>query len=671
MIAYRTIFLLFFVSALAAGQTDVGLLKEIYGSQDLATIAGNGRLAVGVDPSGRVTLCRWPSPGLQDHLGFGGPAADSSRKDAHPGQGLQWGVEIDGERMWLSDERWNVVQRYGPLSAAALRTTARLPGSPVVLTQTITVHPESDLMILRLAVTGVDDPPRIFWYANFSPVTRRPLPELPVAKWMDGSLDDFAAFTENDGAAVYHFRPNAPGRRDWLLAEELAKSGASPDLWRSFREGTWISYASPQSTLAAYCGSGLLSPETAVQEHLNGAPRDSAAVGACYSVVEFAPAHENNRFVTTLYIAFGNSAQSASAVRQGALETGYDALTQNAIARSNQWLDSARRRIQLEPQSLRLFDQALLTLATCTDATSWAIVRSPSARPPLARDWPRHGAWMTYAFDLAGYTAIAEKHTLFYLDAVRTTHRRGAPAGSLPHALYGDGTPAAPHLFLDTEAVAWTLWSIQKHSTFIEGARRLAYLRKVWEPVLLSTEFLAGWSDAGRGAPLHSFDPATLRDAKSKDLLVATRLGLASALGIAKALGKTPPEDWTRRLGELDALLEILLMNPGASWELDEALPFTLDAIIDLDDPRLTNAIDKRLEALPELHGYAAAKALSEVAMLWQNNPSKLRGLRPLVAPMLERTFSAAGDARTLALPDALAAAHATIATVLIHQQPR
>ena len=80
---------------------------------------------------------------------------------------------------------------------------------------------------------------------------------------------------------------------------------------------------------------------------------------------------------------------------------------------------------------------------------------------------------------------------------------------------------------------------------------------------------------------------------------------------------------------------------------------------------------NRRLEALPELNGHAAAKALSEVAMLWQDNPSKLRELRPLVAPMLERALSAAGDTGTPALPDALAAAHATIATVLIYQRPR
>lgn len=672
MIARTTTLFLIFVSVFASAHADIDLLNEIYGSQSLATIAGNGRLTVGVDPRGRVALCRWPSPGLQDQLTSRNRVTDTPGPSADPGYGLQWGIEIDGERLWLTDERWNTTQQYGSLSSAILRTTSRLQDSPIVLTQTIAVQPGSDVLILQLAATGLDTPPRIFWHANFSPVTRKPLPELPVAGWFAESLNDFAAFTDNSEKAVYHFRPRNPGRRDWQLAEQFAREGASPEQWRSFGDGTWISYASPQATVAAHCGTGLVPPDAAVQDHLREGHDDTAAVGECYSIVEFAPKHENNRFVTTLYIAFGDSAQSVRALRREALATGYDALVQNTNVHWMRWLETAHRLARLEPQSSRLFDQALLTLAACTDAQTGAIVRSPSTQPPLARDWPRHGAWMTYALDLAGYTAMAEKHTLFYLDAVRTADRPGEPAGSLPHALYPDGTPAAPHVFLDTQAVAWTLWSIHRHSTFIEGTRQLAYLRKVWDTVVLSTEFLVGWSDARRGAPLHSFDPATLRDMRSNEVLATTRLGLIGALGIAEALGKTPPKGWTRRLGELDALLQNLLMNPAAAWELGEALPFALENMLDPNDPRLDEAIKRRLQALPDLDGHAAAKALSDVAILWRNDRRKLAGLKSVAIQTLTNVLSApAGDERGPAYPDALTAAHAVIALALIHQQPQ
>lgn len=662
MIASRSLLYLAVVCAVTAAGADVNLLKEIYGSQDLTAIAGNGRLTIGVDSAGRVALCRWPSPGLQNHLADKGSTTGPPGQTVNPGHGLQWGIEIDGELLWLSDNRWDVTQRYGPLSPSELRTTARLSGSPVVLTQTIAVHPSRDLLILRLVATGLDTPPKIFWFANFSPVTRQPLPELPIADQLAGWLNDFAAFSENGGRAVYHFRPRDPGRRDWQLARLFASRGASSERWRSFDKGTWISYASPQPTVAAHIGAERLTADIAIQDYLGNPPRDTAAVGECYSMIELSPAHQNNRFVTTLYVAFGDSAQASRALRQEALESGFERLTQYTITQSIQWLETGRQRVQLGPQSSRLFDQALRTLATCIDADSGAIVRSPSAQPPLARDWPRHGAWMTFALDLAGYTDAAERHTLFYLGAVRTTSQRGEPAGSIPHALYPNGTPAAPSLFLDTQAVAWTLWSIHNHSTFINGARRLAYLRKVWEPVALATEFLAGWSDARRGMPLHSFDPDTLRDTQSDDLLVATRHGLVSALAIAEALGKKSPAYWTRRLNELDALLKNRLMDPNLTWRLDDPLPFSLIGILDPSDPRLVREVDRRITALPQLVGYEAAKTLSEVAMQLQHDPSKRKTLKALVAPTLSKALNAP------ATPDALTAAHAAIATLLIHQ---
>lgn len=632
-------------------------LERLYGPGDLVTVTGNGRLTVGANARGQVNLCRWPGPGANDHLSY----QSVSKEGPGLNHGLQWGLRMGEDLLWLTDEAWDLSQGYAHVATTVMKTEGRLRDSAVSVEQTLFVHPETDLLVVRLAVTGLEEPPAFYWFANFTPCTRR-LPELPVADWALDGLNDFAAFALPESQTVYHFRPAAPGALDWERAERLADAPPLASQWASFEDGVWVAYSSFETMAAQHCGSGDETPSKAVLRHLDRGQGRTGATGSCYSVVEIVPRKEGGAFVATVVAGFGKDLETAERILRGGLDTGYDALLDSTVNHWYTWLLDAGVPPETEFETITLMMRCLLTLATVTDRETGAMVRSPSTQPPLARDWVRHGMWMTYALDLAGYRAMAERHLLSYLDVVRTTGRRGGPRGSLPAARYAGGGDASPHAILDLRGAAWLLWSFSQHSTFLDAESRERFLNEVWEGVSLTADFVAEWADGRRGRPLHSFDPVRLRDTRSADLLVTSHLGLESAIGIAETLGKTPPEEWTRRKKQLDVLLRVRGLDEELTWGLEDPLPFSLGEILSEDDPRFERSVRARLEALPGLRGHAAAKALCEVVMLWRRNPAKLAELEPYIGPALERALTAprsggADGGRWPAFPDALTAA--------------
>lgn len=648
--------LAFFIACMGwavVGQAgELETMERLYGRGDLVTATGNGSLTVGANAKGQVNLCRWPGAGGPDQLSY------KSGSGGVSGQGLQWGLRLGEEVLWLTNPDWTVTQDYAHVATTVMRTTARLHDSPVSIEQTIFVHPEEDLLVTRLEVRGLDTAVPFYWFADFTPCTRQ-LPEIPLADWALDAANDFAVFAVAESQTIYHFRPAHPGATDWERAERLAQAPPIAAQWKSFEDGVWMAYSSLEEVDAWHCGAEGETPSEAVRDHLDSGSGRAAATGACYSVVRITPRKEGDLFVATVLTGFGADSDEAEKALERGRRDDYATLLKTTVDHWYAWLLDAAVPSGTDFDTVKLMMRCLLTLATVTDDRRGAMVRGPSTQPPLARDWARHGTWMTYALDLAGYRQTAERHVLSYRATVRKVGRRGKPRGSLPGSVYANGEEASPHWMLDTEGTAWLLWSFSQHSSFLDYAEREVFLRKVWDTTVLSADFLAGWADGRRGAPLHSYDPARLRDLRTTDLLVATHLGLESAILIAEFLGERPPVEWTRRKTELDVLLRVLCLDEGLSWGLEEALPFSLGEILPEEDPRLAGSVAARLDALPELTGYAAAKALCEVVMLWRRNPSKLASLKPYVKPVLERaltTAAAEGGQRLPARPDALTA---------------
>ncbi len=645
----------------SAQADQISELEKIYGRADLAMISGMGGLTVGVNGRGCVSLCKWPSPGYDDQLHYRTRIEDEVASQVEAGQGLLWGLRIEGEIVWMNDPRWTIRQRYNAPTDTVMVTESTWPGSKIVVTQRVAVLPMTDTFVSALELVGFESAPGVYWYANFAPCTRH-IPELPIADWMLDAANDFAAFTDYDKQIVVHFRPDALGKEDWETAKRLVESSARPDEWEAFGEGVWIGYQAFGGFQAASCGTGIETPSAAAARlsHLNGSA--SAATGQCHSIVELTPRSLEDSYHASVTVAFGDTAGEMRDALGSVADAEAASLLQAAAAAHTDSLRLVPTPTTQNPEIAKYLSRALLTLLASRDSETGSVVRSPAVQPPLARDWPRNGAWVIFALDLAGAHDVAEKHLNFYLERVRTDYARGKPMGSLAASTYTDGMESSPHLVVDDQAVSWLLWALNEHLRLMPSPESKNYLTSHWENISLCADFIAQWKDNRRGAPLWSKDPITLRDLATQESLFATKLGLDSVIAIAEESERPPDPLWVERQLQVDTLIRGLLLEGRMTWEAARSLPMFLSDFAEMDEQDFDEAVQVRLDASQSLSGYAAAKAFCDAVMAWRGEPEKLERARPYALSALENALTRpAGNGesteREPLFPDALSAA--------------
>ena len=143
-------------------------------------------------------------------------------------------------------------------------------------------------------------------------------------------------------------------------------------------------------------------PSTAARRLTGYEGRGSAASGQCHSVAELVPSRDDDRYTASITVAFGRT--------YGAMRRRLDEVGGVGAGRSFREVAELQRSIlRLAPvppiadlEVLNYVSRARLTILASRDSNSGSVVRSPAVQPPLARDWPRHGAWVIYGLDLSG-----------------------------------------------------------------------------------------------------------------------------------------------------------------------------------------------------------------------------------------------------------------------------
>jgi hypothetical protein len=567
---------------------DPGGFAAHWGPSDVTAISGNGALTVGVNPFGRLSSCRWPSPGYCDQLSYSVIDPLMPDRGVKPNHGAMGAIMIDDKMYWLTGAPWQVQsQEYADEESTIVKTKMTLErldaeSTPVEVIQTHFVHPELDLLVVQMQVRNLETLPRLFWYQNFTPCTHV-LPELPLKDWALDFLNDFAVFSSND--RLYHFRPSEPGQDDWRRAMHLAAKGAMPVAWSVFDKdesngSVWIGTASPNHIVSSHCGVDGMPDSAFAKVDAGGLSDMSAAVGQCNAALELVPARRRGAFRGTVYIAFGRDRADISATLDTALERGYSRLYGETQSHWKQWLEAAGLSLR-DNANETIRRRALLTMAQAMDRQTGAIVRAPITQPPLALDWARNGAWINLALDTAGYHGLATRHSKFYLSALRKKRSPGAPRGSLPAASYSNGESALPNAVLDVEAVAWMLSGYWRHTLFLEASQRKGFLDSVWPGVEPATEFLASWTRGNNGAPFPSFQQDRLHDGDSDMLLLTTYMGLTSVSRMAEELGRPMNALGKTRLAEIESQLMFQLVQETALWSIPRTFPYWLEGIIE------------------------------------------------------------------------------------------
>jgi hypothetical protein len=667
---------LLFFAAFAAAPPSYGVLEEIFGPPDTAIVLGNGRLTLSANGAGRITVCRWPSPGLSDQLSYRTRSRNLPQYGALPADGLFWGLRIDDNTLWLNGVTGDATASTDR-AGYVFRVTTRSKDPDFTATQELLVHPEHDVFGVHIRVQSARPVQTFFWIANFCPATRV-LPEWPLADWAFDSANDFAVFTTGTGTSICHFRPEDLNSRSWQQARELIRTKAESEAWRAFGEGVWIAYTSSAGAEAFQCGpdAGPASPYT--QASAGKLAKDQAAVGTCSSVIAIPPTQReddsgSSLSEATVYTAFGPTWETVSERLAAACVQGWAGLLQDARSRIAAVQAKATLPASPDPAIRAMAEGCLMTLLSAMDRETGAVVRNPTPQPPLAMHFARHAPWITLALDKAGFPELAERHVLFGAGLVRQTTQPGRPAGSVPATVYADGTEALPYPVLEVDGTAWTLWDISEHSRRLDKERRRAFLEGVWPSVQQGADFLVRWCDLRTRMPLHSFDPARWRDAQSNGLVAVTYIGISAAIEIADALG-FKQEEWNERRSELRALINYHCLDGTGHWTVPGALDYWAADVARPGRPRSApweHLAEKALEGLDEMAPHETAKTLLNLAMLWRDEPKELARLGPYMRDAMARGSGAGAAAQADPLaptvyPDTLNAACCLAAAITV-----
>ncbi len=543
-------------------------LHTITGDAGLHAIVGNGALTAGFNVNGQLVTYKWPSPGYFDQLHYL-VAPDGARS---PDQGAMWVVEVDGQLQWLAEGsglecRWGngepgfaAVELHDPRRQLSYRIDAFVAAENVLAVQ--------------LRVSGAATLPRIFWYANFAPCTRV-VEQFPVADWLLDPWNDFGAFAVDGGKLMIHFRPSDPGQHEWDRVMRMVREHRSSGEWSVFPDGVYIAYGAAQPVNAFQCGHQN-APSSAYSATALGRLQSlPSATGQCDSAIELVPDSDGSAYSATVFVAAASNASQAISLLTSARDIGVDQLKTDTASIWRQVLDQAALPDLLPPDVRGRCRDALATILICVDRASGAIIRSPSTQPPLALNWARHAAWINLALDAVKFQPVAMANLSFLSQSI---HDRDAsiPLGSMPAALYSDGSPAFPEFLVDIDNTGWLLWSAHQHYRVQPPDLAQAEIAPVWPKLAMAADFLAGWADPRDGAPLHSFDWASLHDAQRPRNALVAFLGLDAACKLAQVFAEEVPPLWTRRRNELDVWIQLRQLHGREHWAPKDEVVFWL-----------------------------------------------------------------------------------------------
>ena len=120
---------------------DPSRAPELYGPTDLNAQLANGRLAVGMNRDGTVTVFRYPSPSYYDQIKYRTSSREEAFLGAEPNEGAFLGLVVDdGERTLFEPLReWETSQTYahGETDTLVTTHTSERWGLEAVVTDTI------------------------------------------------------------------------------------------------------------------------------------------------------------------------------------------------------------------------------------------------------------------------------------------------------------------------------------------------------------------------------------------------------------------------------------------------------------------------------------------------------------------------------------------------------
>ena len=198
----------------------------------------------------------------------------------------------------------------------------------------------------------------------------------------------------------------------------------------------------------------------------------------------------------------------------------------------------------LPPAVAQLYRRSLLIMRTQIDRNGAIVAANDSDNVQFNRDtysyvWPRDGALVAHALDLAGYPEISQTFFKFCASVVERE-------GYLLHKYTPAGTPASSwhpwvkdnrrQLPIQEDETALVLWSLWQHYSLY---RDIEFITPLYRPLIKNgANFLMNYRDGATGLPLPSYDLWEERYEVLTFTAAAVYGGLTAAAGFVEAFGE-------------------------------------------------------------------------------------------------------------------------------------
>ncbi len=423
---------------------------------------GNGRLLVCFDQNYAIRDLYFPHVGQENHVGGGY---------------CRTGVWVDGKFSWV-DENWRRELSY---QTDTLVTDVSLYhkdfGLLLVCHDVVDFH--EDLYIRQITIENMQSQKRavrLFFHHDFN--------------IYGNSIGDTAAY-DPQTEAVVHYK----------AARYFLAGGSAPG--SNGLEG----FAVGQKGMAGKEGTyrdaedGLLSG-------------NSVAQGSVDSVISLSVSVKGQDKGTVFYwIAAGRSWDEVRRLDGLVKAKGPETLTKRTADYWHLWVQKETPRLDLLPTDVgRMYRRSLLVLRTQLDRDGGITAANDSDVIQFNRDtysyiWPRDGALVANALDLAGYIILSQRFYRFIADRLEPDgyfHHKYNPDGTVAsswHPWYLNGKAQLPIQEDETALVLWALWN---HFVLY---RDIEFIKPLYKPLIkTAADFMCRYRDRETGLPDASYD---------------------------------------------------------------------------------------------------------------------------------------------------------------------
>jgi oligosaccharide amylase len=430
---------------------------------------GNGRMLVTFDRQYQVRDLYFPHVGQENHAGAG-PCRFGVFADL-PGRAR-------GRLFWSTDPGWIIRQRY---LRDTLTTSVALehPELKLALYCNDAVDFNRDILVRRIKLRNLVQRQRtvqVIHHQDFN---------------MWGMKIGDTAYYDPDLRAIIHYR----GKR-YILAtffdgsEQRIDEYATGTSGFGGAEGTW---------------------RDAEDGHLQGNPIAQGAVDSTIAHhVKLAPDEERSLHMVVIC---GQSREDLVEQHRWLLERGPQSVIDRTTSYWRLWVGGTNMNFgNLPPQVMELFKRSLLLVRTQIDNNGAIIAANDSDYLQYSRDtysylWPRDGALVANALDLAGFSDLARWFYTFCKDVI-------TPEGYFHHKYNPDGSPASSWhpwvlngsrvLPIQEDETALVVWAMWRH---YYRYRDIEFVRPLWVDVVQkAADFMVSYRDPKTGLPLPSYD---------------------------------------------------------------------------------------------------------------------------------------------------------------------